>query len=122
VLLLGLWLLQVGLVAVFAHRLRDLRRVLDQAPRQPESGWPELEVVLCLRGADACLPRLLEVLAQQTYPAPWRLQVVIDHEEDPAWAWLQPWRVRVDGSALSEPAGAPAAWVTEMRFAAAGLC
>lgn len=91
-LLLGLWLLQVGLVAVFAHRLRHLRRVLDQAPQPPESGWPELEVVLCLRGADACLPRLLEVLAQQTYPAPWRLQVVIDHETDPAWAWLQPWR------------------------------
>lgn len=91
-LLLGLWLLQGGLVALFGQRLRQLRRVLEQAPPEPEGGWPALEVVLCLRGADASLPRLLEVLAQQTYPAPWRLQVVVDHAEDPAWRWLQPWR------------------------------
>jgi hypothetical protein len=57
-----------------------------------------LEVVLCLRGADACLPRLLEALAAQTYPAPWRLQVVVDSDHDPAWALLEPWRAREDAA------------------------
>ena len=95
-LLFGLLLLQILLVKLFSRRLSDLRRGTHQLPAEPEEGWLPLEVVLCLRGADSCLPRLLEALACQTYPGPWRLQVVVDSAADPAWPLLQPWLVRTD--------------------------
>ena len=91
-LLLVLLLVQLGLVGLFSRRLHALRRELLLEPKH----WPPLEVVLCLRGADACLPRLLESLSRQTYPAPWRLQVVVDDEGDPAWDLLAPWIDRQD--------------------------
>ena len=94
-LLLALLLGQALLVFVFSQRLRVLRRSSDPAACS-EAAFPALEVVLCLRGADTCLPRLLEALADQTYPAPWRLQVVVDSDQDPAWALLQPWLNRSD--------------------------
>ncbi|WP_186539334.1 glycosyltransferase family 2 protein [Synechococcus sp. BIOS-E4-1] len=96
-LLLALWLAQALLVFAFSQRLRGLRRSSDPASL-PEGAWPPLEVVLCLRGADACLPRLLEALAAQTYPAPWRLQVVVDSDQDPAWAMISPWRAHEDAA------------------------
>lgn len=49
------------------------------------SSWPAAEVVLCLRGADPALPALLQSLAAQRYPGPWRLQVVVDSPVDGAW-------------------------------------
>ena len=87
-LLLGLLLVQAVLVFQFSRLLQRLRRPL---PPVAEGGWPVLEVVLCLRGADACLPRLLSSLSQQSYPAPWHLQVVVDQASDPAWELLKPW-------------------------------
>ena len=96
-LLLALWLGQALLVFAFSQRLRVLRRWSDPAACA-DAACPDLEVVLCLRGADACLPRLLEALAAQTYPAPWRLQVVVDSDQDPAWALLKPWRAREDAA------------------------
>ena len=96
-LLLALWLAQALLVFAFSQRLRVLRRSSDPASL-PEGAWPPLEVVLCLRGADTCLQRLLEALAAQTYPAPWRLQVVVDSDQDPAWAMLKPWRACDDAA------------------------
>ncbi len=92
-LLLALWLGQALLVFAFSQRLRVLRRSSDSAAWS-DAACPALEVVLCLRGADACLPRLLEALADQTYPAPWRLQVVVDSDQDPAWTLLKPWQAR----------------------------
>jgi len=94
-LLLALWLGQALLVFAFSQRLRVLRRSSDSAAWS-DAACPALEVVLCLRGADACLPRLLEALADQTYPAPWRLQVVVDSDQDPAWTLLKPWLNRSD--------------------------
>ena len=91
-LLLVLLLVQLGLVGLFSRRLHALRRELLLEPKH----WPSLEVVLCLRGADACLPRLLESLSRQTYPALWRLQVVVDDSGDPAWDLLAPWMDRQD--------------------------
>ncbi len=93
-LLLGLLLVQLALVWLFAQRLRFLRR---EALLEPDH-WPPLEVVLCLRGADACLPRLLESLSQQTYGSAWRLQVVVDDDADPAWDLLAPWLDRQDAA------------------------
>ena len=88
--------LQIVLVGLFAYQLRKLRSCSTPFAAEPEEGWLPLEVVLCLRGADVCLPRLLRSLAGQTYPGPWRLQVVVDSDADPAWPLLQPWLNRSD--------------------------
>ena len=77
-LLGGLLVGQAMLVWAFGNRLRVLRRERDPAASADERVYPPLEVVLCLRGADECLPRLLEALADQTYPSPWRLQLVVE--------------------------------------------
>ena len=83
-LLGGLLAGQALLVWAFGQRLRVLRREPDPTANADERVFPPLEVVLCLRGADECLPRLLEALAYQTYPSPWRLQLVVDSDADPA--------------------------------------
>ena len=95
-LLGGLLVGQALLVWAFGQRLRVLRREPDPTANADERVFPPLEVVLCLRGADECLPRLLEALADQTYPSPWRLQLVVDSDADPAWTLLQPWHERND--------------------------
>lgn len=95
-LLLGILFLQIVLVGLFAYQLRKLRSCSTPFAAEPEEGWLPLEVVLCLRGADECLPRLLRSLAGQTYAGPWRLQVVVDSDADPAWPLLQPWLNRSD--------------------------
>ncbi len=42
------------------------------------------EVILCLRGCDATLEDVFAALAHQSHRA-WRLRVVVDSVEDPAW-------------------------------------
>jgi hypothetical protein len=86
---LGLQLLLTLAFAVVVRRRLGRRPDLAQ-PAQAA------EVVLCLRGADPSLPAALAALAGQTYPGPWRLLVVVDSREDPAWplaqhtiAWLE---------------------------------
>jgi cellulose synthase/poly-beta-1,6-N-acetylglucosamine synthase-like glycosyltransferase len=88
-LVLALLALQVVLLLALWQQLRQRRRERSQWPPAPSGGWPRAEVVLCLKGADATLPAVLEALAAQQYPAPWRLQVVIDGVDDPAWAVVQ---------------------------------
>ena len=86
---LGLQLLLTLAFAVVVRRRLGRRPGLAQPA-------PAAEVVLCLRGADPSLPAALAALAGQTYPGPWRLLVVVDSREDPAWplaqhtiAWLE---------------------------------
>lgn len=61
-----------------------VRRRLRRRPGLAEPA-PPAEVVLCLRGADPSLGDALMALAGQTYPGPWRLLVVVDSRQDPAW-------------------------------------
>ena len=75
---LGLQLLLTLAFAVVVRR-RLLRRPGLALPA------PAAEVVLCLRGADPSLGDALTALAGQTYPATWRLLVVVDSRQDPAW-------------------------------------
>ena len=77
----GVLLFQAGLTALFAGLVQ--RRL---ARRPPLATPPAAaEVVLCLRGADASLPAALAALAAQRYPGPWRLLLVVDSPDDPAW-------------------------------------
>ena len=80
--LLGALGLQLLLTLLFAQ---IVRRRLGQRPALPNPA-PPAEVVLCLRGADPTLPQVLAALAAQDYPGPWRLLLLIDSTDDPAWA------------------------------------
>ena len=89
---LGLALvIQALLLLLFSVRWTALRRSTDRWPLTPEGGWPELEVLLCLRGVDPSLQGLMAALAAQRYPGRWHLQMVVDRETDPAWPLVQPW-------------------------------
>ena len=83
--LLLTWVLQLLLTLAFAL---VVRRRLDRRP-QLVGPAPPAEVVLCLRGADPSLAEALAALAAQTYPGPWRLLVVVDSRQDPAWPLAQ---------------------------------
>ena len=66
----GLWLalgIQGLVLMLFAWRWHGLRDEQRRWPREPEGGWPDLEVIVCLRGADSALPALLASLAAQAY-------------------------------------------------------
>jgi len=76
---LGLQGLMALMFALVVQRRLASSPVLAQPPAAAE-------VVLCLRGADPSLAPALCALASQTYPGPWRLLVVVDSREDPAWS------------------------------------
>ncbi|MEI6829412.1 MAG: glycosyltransferase family 2 protein [Synechococcaceae cyanobacterium ELA445] len=86
--LLALLLPQSLLTALYARHLR-----LGPYAGAPQAGafaleGPTAEVVLCLRGVDPGLEVLLRQLARQRF-SPWRLRLVVDSREDPAWALAQ---------------------------------
>jgi hypothetical protein len=83
-------LLTLAFVLVVRRRLRRRRCLAQPAPAA--------EVVLCLRGADPSLPAALAALAGQTYPGPWRLLVVVDSRQDPAWPLAQHTIARLDAA------------------------
>ena len=79
----GMLVPQIGLTGWFAwmvpHRMRAHRVAAgDQAVDVPA------EVVLCLRGCDATLQSVFAALACQRH-RDWRLRVIVDSEQDPAW-------------------------------------
>ena len=74
--------LTLWFVACVRARIRDFRR--RGGDRAAAADVPA-EVVLCLRGCDPTLDRVLAALAGQSHRR-WRLQVVVDSEDDPAWA------------------------------------
>lgn len=79
--------------------------------RQPEAvpagvAWPHAAVLLSVRGLDVGLPGCLDRLAALDYPS-WELQVVVDHETDPAVHVIRRWthghpEIRVTTQFLSE--------------------
>ncbi|MCP9807969.1 glycosyltransferase family 2 protein [Cyanobium sp. HWJ4-Hawea] len=73
--------IQILLTLAFAFVVR--RRLLGRPTLSLPA--PPAEVVLCLRGADPSLSDALEALAAQAYPGPWRLLMVVDSPQDPAW-------------------------------------
>jgi len=78
---------QVVLVWTFARTVRQrlaATRLADAAGRREAAKQVPAEVVLCLRGADEGLEDVFASLAAQQHAA-WRLQVVVDSRDDPAW-------------------------------------
>ena len=100
-LLAGALLATLGLqlVLTLAFAL-VVRRRLGRRPGLAQPA-PAAEVVLCLRGADPSLPAALAALAGQTYPGPWRLLVVVDSRQDPAWPLAQQTIDRVEAAGVA---------------------
>ena len=77
--LLGLAILEIYFTVNFIRSFQQ-----DEGDVYQEEELPEVAIVLCLRGADPFLPKCLEALSNQNYPN-YRLKVVIDSKQDPAW-------------------------------------
>ncbi len=118
--LLGALALQALLTAWFAavvHRRLRQRLHWPATPGLDGEGWPRAEVVLCLRGADPTLAAALQALARQDYPGVWRLQLVVDSPQDPAWPLVQDLVAELERAA---PGGGRAAWSQARIRALAG--
>ncbi|MDY0165514.1 MAG: glycosyltransferase family 2 protein [Thermoguttaceae bacterium] len=80
---------QLPLVWVFIRGLR--RRSPPPDPTQsgrPSTPVPKAAMILCLRGPDPFLAETLQAAVAQDY-ADYRLFVVIDHPDDPAWCVVE---------------------------------
>lgn len=84
-LLLALIVPQILLTAWFIWNVRARTRAhLLRCDQRDGSGTIPAVVVLCLRGCDPTLEEVLAALARQCHRN-WRLQVVVDSADDPAW-------------------------------------
>lgn len=73
-----------GLLAVvFLRALAGFRR-----PRSDAGACPKAAMVLCLRGRDPFLEKCLALALDQDYPD-YRLHIVVDNRQDPAWSVAQ---------------------------------
>jgi hypothetical protein len=85
----GLLIPQIALTGWFAWMVRGRMRAHgDDAVAQRTAAAVPAEVVLCLRGCDATLEEVFASLAGQRHHD-WRLRVIVDSEQDPAWAVAQ---------------------------------
>jgi cellulose synthase/poly-beta-1,6-N-acetylglucosamine synthase-like glycosyltransferase len=82
----GMLVPQIGLTGWFAWMVRSRMQAhgADGGSQSAQAAVPT-EVVLCLRGCDATLEDVFSALACQRHPD-WRLRVIVDSEQDPAWA------------------------------------
>lgn len=84
-LLLALIAPQIVLTAWFIWSVRSRTRVhLVRRDQRDGSATIPAVVVLCLRGCDPTLEEVLAALARQCHRN-WRLQVIVDSTDDPAW-------------------------------------
>lgn len=72
---------------VWIVRQRTLE-CLSRSDTRHRSATVPAEVILCLRGCDPTLDNVFAALASQSHEA-WRLRVVVDSEDDPAWQVAQ---------------------------------
>ncbi len=79
----GLIVPQVALTAWFVRMVLSRTAASRQQDREAAASVPT-EVVLCLRGCDATLGDVFAALARQSH-RDWRLQVIVDSIQDPAW-------------------------------------
>ncbi len=80
---------QALLVSLFAKTVNTRRGEKRSWKNNPQKHWPSTEVILCIRGEDPTLPKMLDALANQKYLGSWRLQVVVDSTSDPSWKVIQ---------------------------------
>lgn len=81
----GILVPQVALTCWFAWMVRHRTQARRWSPESSAAAAAvPAEVVLCLRGCDATLDDVFTALARQRH-SDWRLRVIVDSEQDPAW-------------------------------------
>ncbi len=80
--LFGALSLQALLVLFFTLKVYKVRRINIFKKKNHPRRMPQSEVILCLRGIDFSLEKMLGRLAVQDYPGPWILQVIIDSKSE----------------------------------------
>ena len=76
---------QIALTSWFVWAVsRRSRQFASRDGARSESASIPAEVVLCLRGCDPTLEQVIETLGGQRH-GNWRLRIVVDSEDDPAW-------------------------------------
>lgn len=85
----ALLLPQMALTLWFVWIVRQrTREFVARDGLRGESATVAAEVILCLRGCDPTLDEVFAALARQSHRA-WRLRVVVDSVDDPAWQAAQ---------------------------------
>jgi hypothetical protein len=85
----GMLVPQIALTCWFAWMVpRRIRAREQSAGSDTAASAVPAEVVLCLRGCDATLEDVFAALARQRH-SDWRLRVIVDSEQDPAWTVAQ---------------------------------
>ena len=82
-ILVAVALAQLPLVRIFGRALKKMEPWQDRGAGSQEE-LPHAAMILCLRGPDPFLAETLRAAAAQEYPH-YRLFVIIDHPDDPAW-------------------------------------
>ncbi len=65
--------------------------------------WPNVEVILCLRGTDQNLFNLLKTLSRQLYLGNWQLQIIIDSPSDESLKIVEYFRDNHLNHSLNKP-------------------
>lgn len=92
---------QVALTLWFVWIVRQrTREFLSRNEVRSNAAKVPAEVILCLRGCDATLNDVFAALAGQSHTA-WRLRVVVDSEDDPAWEVAQAAVTRLEATGAS---------------------
>ncbi len=92
---------QVTLTLWFVWIVRQrTREFLSRNEVRSNAAKVPAEVILCLRGCDATLNDVFAALAGQSHTA-WRLRVVVDSEDDPAWEVAQAAVTRLEATGAS---------------------
>lgn len=92
---------QIVLTLWFVWIVRQrTRESLSRDDTQRDSATVPAEVILCLRGCDATLDDVFAALASQSHKA-WRLRVVVDSVDDPAWQVAQAAVARLEATRAS---------------------
>jgi hypothetical protein len=99
--LIALVVPQVVLTLWFVWIVRQrTREFLSRNDTRRNSVTVPAEVILCLRGCDPTLDDVFAALAAQFHQA-WRLRVVVDSEDDPAWQVAQAAVSRLEATGAS---------------------
>lgn len=81
VLWLGCTAVAVVSLCVHAYRVHRFAGLYDEAPPPAPPCWPNVEVILCVRGVDPTLGDCLRAINSQVYEGRYRVHVVFDGDE-----------------------------------------
>ncbi len=82
------WVVQLILCWLYARAVRTASSNAQRTSPQEDKDLPRISVLMPLRGADPYLPAAIGAIVGNDYPN-LRLRIVIDDQNDPAWAVVE---------------------------------